>query len=225
MNAERITGVERRAALHAALSDPARLQIIDTLSVSDASPSELAGMLAMPANLLSHHLRVLESEGLLTRTRSEGDKRRSYLRLVPHVLDQLTPPPLRAVPRVVFVCTANSARSHLAAALWRQASPVPAASAGTSPAERIDPGAVGAAERHQLPLRRLRPRHLDDVHVSGDLVVTVCDLAHEELGHQANLHWSVPDPAATGTRAAFDAAYDELTRRVTELAPRLCSAS
>src|SRR5262245_26444394 len=185
MNAERITGVGRRAALHAALSDPARLCIIDTLLVSDASPSELAGMLAMPANLVAHHLRVLESEGLIRKTRSEGDKRRSYLRLIPAALDQLTPPPLRAVPRVVFVCTANSARSHLAVALWRQASRVPAASAGTHPAERIDPGALAAAERHHLPLRRLRPRRLDDVADTGDLVVTVCDLAHEELDGQA----------------------------------------
>ena len=225
MNAELITGVERRAAVHAALADPARLCIIDTLSVSDASPSELASLLGMSANLLSHHLRVLQAEGLIRKTRSEGDKRRSYLRLIPGVLDQLTPPRLPAVPRVVFVCTANSARSHLAAALWRQASPVPAASAGTHPAERIDPGALAVAERHSLPLRRLRPRHLTDVQDPGDLVVTVCDVAHEELSDKADLHWSVPDPTATGSPAAFDAAYDELTRRVTELAPRLRPAS
>jgi len=101
----------RRAALHAALADPARLRIIDTLAVGDRSPSELAAMLAMPSNLLAHHLRVLEGEGLIDRTRSEGDKRRSYLQLVPGALDELTPPPLPDVRRVLFVCTANSARS------------------------------------------------------------------------------------------------------------------
>jgi ArsR family transcriptional regulator, arsenate/arsenite/antimonite-responsive transcriptional repressor / arsenate reductase (thioredoxin) len=53
----------------------------------------------------------------------------------------------------------------------------------------------------------------------------VCDLAHEELGDRADLHWSVPDPARTGTPAAFDAAYEELTRRVSDLAPRLRPAS
>jgi ArsR family transcriptional regulator, arsenate/arsenite/antimonite-responsive transcriptional repressor / arsenate reductase (thioredoxin) len=225
MSAERTAQLERRAALHAALSDPGRLRIIDTLSVGDAAPSELAGMLAMPSNLLAHHLRVLEAEGLITRTRSEGDKRRSYVRLVPATLDELTPPPLRPTERVVFVCTANSARSQLAAALWRHASPVPAASAGTHPAERIDPGAIAAAERHHLPLRRLRPRPIQDVTAAGDLVITVCDLAHEELGQRADLHWSVPDPARTGTPAAFDAAYAELTRRVSDLAPRLRPAS
>jgi ArsR family transcriptional regulator, arsenate/arsenite/antimonite-responsive transcriptional repressor / arsenate reductase (thioredoxin) len=225
MNTERVSELERRAGLHAALSDPARLRIIDTLSVGDTSPSELAGLLVMPSNLLAHHLRVLESEGLITRTRSEGDKRRAYLRLVPATLEQLTPPPLRAAERVVFVCTANSARSQLAAALWRHASPVPAASAGTHPAQRIDPGAVAVAERHELALRRLRPRAIADVVATGDLVITVCDLAHEELGDRSELHWSIPDPARTGTPAAFDAAYDELDRRVSDLAPRLRPAS
>ena len=58
---------------------------------------------------------------------------------------------------MLFVCTANSARSHLAAALWRRAGKVPAASAGTHPAAAIDPGAIAAAGRHQLPLRRAAP--------------------------------------------------------------------
>ena len=178
-------------------------------------------MLAMPSNLLAHHLRVLEGEGLITRTRSEGDKRRSYLRLVSGAFDALTPGPLRAADRVVFVCTANSARSQLAAALWRRASGIPATSAGTHPGERIAPGALATAKRHRLPLRRVRPRPVDDADGPGDLLITVCDLAHEELGERADLHWSVPDPVRIGTAAAFDRAYDELTRRVGDLAPRL----
>ncbi|HEX6450430.1 MAG TPA: AAA family ATPase [Trebonia sp.] len=142
----------RRAALHGALADPARLRITDLLADGDASPSELAGMLAMPSNLLAHHLRVLENAGLVARHQSEGDKRRAYLRLVPGTLDALAGPPERSAQRVLFVCTANSARSHLAAALWRRASRVPATSAGTHPADAIDPGAIDAAGRHQLPL-------------------------------------------------------------------------
>src|SRR5690349_22613946 len=124
MLVERNSGLARRAAVHAALADPARLLVTDTLLAGDASPSELAAMLVMPSNLLAHHLQVLEQAGVITRRRSEGDRRRTYLQLVPGVVDGLAAPPLRPARRVLFVCTANSARSHLAAALWRRASSV-----------------------------------------------------------------------------------------------------
>jgi len=223
MNIEPVSDLLRRAAVHAALADPARLAITDTLLLGDASPSELAALLAMPSNLLAHHLRTLEQSGVITRRRSEGDRRRAYLRLVPGILDSPAATPAAAVPRVLFVCTANSARSHLAAALWRQASRVPAVSAGTQPAERIDPGAIAAARRHRLPLPRLRPRHISEVQDEGDLVVTVCDLAREELGGQAAVHWSVPDPVPAGDPACFDAAVIDLSDRVGRLAPRLAA--
>ena len=211
--------------MHAALSDIARLQITDTLLAGDASPSELAAMLAMPSNLLAHHLHVLEQAGIITRRRSDGDRRRTYLQLIPGALDSLAPPAARAALRVLFVCTANSARSHLAAALWRQASTVPAVSAGTHPASAIDPGAIAAAGRHHLALPRLRPRHISEVRHEGDLVVTVCDLAHEELAEAMTVHWSVPDPVPSGDPASFDAALTQLSDRVGRLAPRLAAVS
>lgn len=221
MSIERTGGLGWRAAAHAALADPARLRIIDTLGFGDVSPSELAIALGVTSNLLAHHLNVLEGVGLITRGRSEGDRRRTYVRLVPGALDAMTPGVVRGAPRVLFVCTANSARSHLAAALWRQSSAIPATSAGTRPADRLHPGAIATATRHCLPLRRSRPQRIDDVRIEGDLVITVCDLAHEDLGGRADLHWSVPDPARTGSDAAFDLALEELTRRVKSLAPRL----
>jgi protein-tyrosine-phosphatase len=224
MNTERIAGLTARAAVYAALADPARLQIVDTLVAGDASSSELATMLAMPSNLVAHHLNVLEQAGLLMRRRSEGDRRRSYLRLIPDALDSIAAPPARTARRVLFVCTANSARSHLAAALWRRASEVPAASAGTHPAAAIDAGAIAAAERHHLPLRRLRPRHLNQVRKDGDLLITVCDRAREELGPQAAVHWSVPDPVPAGGPGSFDTALAELTNRIQRFAPRLAAA-
>ncbi|MGA2830747.1 MAG: helix-turn-helix domain-containing protein [Streptosporangiaceae bacterium] len=224
MDIEQISGVTARAAVHAALADPARLQIVDTLVAGDASPSELAAMLAMPSNLLAHHLHTLEQAGLVTRRRSEGDRRRSYVRLIPGPLDSLAGPPARTAGRVLFVCTANSARSHLAAALWRRASTVPAASAGTHPATAIAAGAIAAAGRHHLPLRRLRPRHIDEVQQDGDLIVTVCDLAHEELGQRPAIHWSIPDPVPAGDPGSFDAALAELNQRVERFAPRLAAS-
>jgi protein-tyrosine-phosphatase len=225
MNAEQISELERRATVHAALADPARLRIADVLADGDLSPSELAVMLAMPSNLIAHHLGVLEQAGIITRRRSEGDRRRTYLRLLPGALDPVAGPPQRAARRVLFVCTANSARSHLAAALWRRASATPAASAGTHPAAAIDPGAIDAARRHLLPLRRLRPRHISDVRHDGDLVITVCDLAHEELTGLAAVHWSIPDPVPAGDPATFDAVLAELDRRVGLLSPRLTAIS
>ena len=211
--------------MHAALADTARLHITDTLLIGDASPSELAAMLAMPSNLLAHHLHVLEQAGIITRRRSDGDRRRTYLQLIPSALDSPAPPPARAALRVLFICTANSARSHLAAALWRRASTVPVVSAGTHPAEAIAPGAIAAAQRHHLPMRRLRPRHISDVRQNGDLVITVCDLAHEELTETGAVHWSIPDPVPAGDPDSFDAALTRLADRVGRLAPRLTAVS
>lgn len=225
MSGDEDNPLHRRAAVHAALADAARLRIVDTLTLGDASPSELAQLLGMPSNLVAHHLGVLEQAGLVSRHRSEGDGRRTYVRLVDRALDGLLPGPGRQARRVLFVCTANSARSHLAAALWRRSSAVPSASAGTHPADRISPGAVTAAARHGLPMRRLHPRPLDEVLSDGDLVVTVCDRAHEELDVPADVHWSVADPVRLGTAEAFDAALDQLARRVQQLAPLVLPAA
>jgi protein-tyrosine-phosphatase/DNA-binding HxlR family transcriptional regulator len=225
MHSEQSEELARRAAIHAALADSARLLITDRLAEGDASPSELGTLLAMPSNLLAHHLRVLEDARIITRRRSEGDHRRSYLRLVPAALDSLTAVPRRTASRVLFVCTANSARSHLAAALWRQASAVPATSAGTHPAEAIDPAAVEAARRHKLPLPQRRPQHVVGTLEDGDLIITVCDRAHEEVGQLAALHWSVPDPVPAGDPGSFDTAIDDLSRRVGQLAPQVSEAS
>jgi protein-tyrosine-phosphatase/DNA-binding transcriptional ArsR family regulator len=222
--------VSRRAALHGALSDPARLQIVDWLTLGDRSPRELEAALGMPSNLLAHHLSVLERQGLLTRHRSEADRRRSYLRLVPETLEELQPQHSVPVVRVVFVCTANSARSQLAAALWSKTSVVPAASGGTHPAPAIAPGAVAAARRHGLRLARTKPRQVADIVTSHDFVITVCDNAHEELGPASGpgdrrLHWSVADPVRSDNDDAFDTAYYDLASRVARVAPRLIPSS
>ena len=57
-------------------------------------------------------------------------------------------------------------------------------------------------------------------------MVTVCDMAREELGSQAAaVHWSVPDPVPAGDPASFDAAVADLSDRVGRLAPRLAATS
>lgn len=218
MNAE--LSLERRAALHAALADPARLAITDALCTGDASPSELGERSGMRSNLVAHHLRVLEEAGVITRGRSEADHRRVYIRLLPEVFGALVPASLLRAPRVVFVCTRNSARSQLAAALWRDHSRVPTASAGTRPGARVHAGAVAAARRHGLRLGAERTAHVTDVLRPGDLVVAVCDSAHEELPRaRERLHWSVPDPVRTGTDEAFEDAFAQISDRIERLAP------
>jgi protein-tyrosine-phosphatase len=92
-------------------------------------------------------------------------------------------------------------------------------SAGTQPARRVHPGAIAAARRAGVDLDAVVPQHLDEVAASSDLVITVCDRAHEELSPgEAWLHWSVADPVPVRSAAAFDAARDELQRRVGALA-------
>ncbi len=116
------------------------------------------------------------------------------------------------------MCTHNSARSQLAAALWREISGAAGQSAGTHPSARVHPGAIAAARRAGLDLSRARPRPLAALKTKPALVVTVCDRAHEELDAPPTwLHWSVPDPVATPSRAAFDATVHELRDRITAL--------
>ena len=57
-----------------------------------------------------------------------------------------------------------------------------------------------------------------------DLLVVVCDNAHEELDpDQPRLHWSVADPVRVNTDAAFELAYADLDRRVHRLADQAAS--
>lgn len=226
MNVER-DSVRARSAGFAALGDPGRLKVVDRLLLSDAQPAELGRDLGMTSSLLAHHLKVLEGAGLIRRLRSEGDRRRTYVQLIRSALPALdtSAAPLLHVERVLFVCTANSARSQLAASLWRTASDVPAASAGTHPAPAVAPGALAAAERHGLSMARATPRTIDRVRAQGDLIVTVCDRAREELGTLGAIHWSIPDPVSRGTDAAFEEALTDLGLRVHGLAARLTDAS
>ena len=116
------------------------------------------------------------------------------------------------------MCTANSARSQLAAALWTELLGERATSAGTHPAPAVHPGAKAAAKRAGLDLGDAVPRRLDDVTHRPKLVVTVCDRAYEELEPGDEwLHWSIPDPVADGSRAAFDRTVDELRSRIESL--------
>lgn len=207
--------INQRAAVHAAMGDPVRLAMVDELAASDRSPIELRRLVGIESNLLAHHLDVLEGVGLIERSRSSGDGRRRYVHLVRDRLHGLMPGRPVGLGPAMFVCSANSARSQLAAALWHELTGAPADSAGTHPAERVHPGAIAAAQRAGLDLSDAEPRQLVSDATLPPLVVTVCDQAHEEIdGDSSWLHWSIPDPVPVGTKAAFDGALRELRERI-----------
>jgi len=215
---------EERARVFAALGDPTRLGVLELLAVQDLSPDALATTLEISANLLSHHLNVLQEAGAIRRVHSKNDRRRTYVQSVPETLEGLLAlPGAIDASRVVFVCTHNSARSILAEALWRNVSDVPCASAGTSPADQINPRAIKAARRAGVSITASRPRSIDEVLRPDDVIVSVCDAVNEELPDLVNprIHWSIPDPAPLGTDAAFNATVVELHHRVHQLSPRV----
>jgi len=155
---------------------------------------------------------------MINRSRSSGDGRRRYVHLLRESLRDLSPGRKVVPARALFVCTRNSARSQLAAALWQQMTRSPAVSAGTHPAAHVHPGAIAAAKRVGLDLTDATPQSLAAVRRVPRLVVTVCDQAHEELEPDDSwLHWSVPDPVAIGSRKAFDATVTELRVRIAAL--------
>ena len=209
--------LDTRARVHAALGDPSRLAIVDELTTSDRSPQERQRLVAIPSNLLAHHLDVLEAVGLIERSRSSGDGRRRDVHLRRRHARHAGRPTDPAPQPVLFVCTANSARSQLAAALWHDVTGTRAVSAGTHPADRSTPAPSppAAAPASTSPTPR-RPRSTA-VRRRPAVTVTVCDRAHEELD---------PGPAGcTGrsptrsrpARQAFDATVGELRPRISDL--------
>ena len=205
------------------LADPHRLAVLHHVALGDQTPKQLAEILDIPMPLLSHHLKVLADSGLIKRTASEQDRRKRFVALRSSAFGYLDRAWLRqrvAAPsgRVVFACTHNSARSVLAAALWSDRFHRPTAAGGTTPGSRIHPTTVRTARRHRLPLLQSEPMPLSDVLGQDDLLVTVCDAANEDVeSHPHRLHWSIPDPAASGNTPAFEAAFDRLRERIDRL--------
>jgi len=213
--------VSDRATIHAALGDPARLRIVDELLLGDRTFRELADASGLPGNLAAHHLGVLESGGLITRRVSDGDHRRRYISLRQVRLDEIAlEPTLLAAGFVVFICTHNSARSQFAAELWRSFAGNGVDSAGTEPAPRVHPLAVEVGREFGVDLSTATPKGLAAIGRQPDLVVSVCDRAHESMQQWSSpsYHWSIPDPVAEGRIEAFRVAFAEIAARVGRLA-------
>lgn len=128
--------------------------------------------------------------------------------------------------RVLFVCTGNSARSQLAEAIlnWKGKGRFTASSAGSHPAERVNPYAIRELEDRGIPWSGSVPRGLGEVEKQPwDLVITVCDRAKESCpvfsAHPTMAHWGLPDPAEvngdeSAKRAAFRDTFVAISRRI-----------
>ena len=128
--------------------------------------------------------------------------------------------------QVLFLCTGNSCRSHMAEGLtnhflgddWQ------AYSAGTEPAGYVHPLAIKALDELGIDISGHSSKTADVLrHITFDLVVTVCDDAAENcplwLGEGDVRHISFPDPAkATGTDeeklAVFRQVRDDIREKV-----------
>jgi protein-tyrosine-phosphatase/DNA-binding transcriptional ArsR family regulator len=210
----------QRSAVHAALGDRHRLAMVDALSLGDRTFQELAQGSGVPGNLAAHHLDVLEAAGLIERRVSDGDHRRRYISLRVERLEGLLPRPAMTAGPVLFICTHNSARSQFAAARWQQRTGLPADSAGGEPADRVHPKAVTAARTFGLDLGAAVPKGYEAVQRSPDLLISVCDRAHEAGAPFAapSAHWSIPDPVREGTSRAFRSAFASIAERIEQLA-------
>ncbi len=134
---------------------------------------------------------------------------------------------------VLFLCTANSARSILAEAILARLGKgrLRAFSAGSKPRGVPNPLALRllAAKGHDISA--MRSKSWNEFTAPGaptvHAVITVCDNAKGEScpifpGHPVQAHWGIPDPASVdaegnhidGDMTGFETAYDRLARRV-----------
>ncbi|MBA4783810.1 MAG: arsenate reductase ArsC [Rhizobiales bacterium] len=131
---------------------------------------------------------------------------------------------------VLFLCTANSARSILAEAiLTREGSGrFKAYSAGSQPRGEVHPQAIALLKKTNHDISFARSKDWAEFALPDapkmDFVFTVCDNAANETcpvwpGQPISAHWGVPDPAAlagsdTEVALAFADTYRMLSQRI-----------
>jgi len=134
------------------------------------------------------------------------------------------------VYNLLFLCTANSARSLMAEAILNQfgRGRFAAYSAGSHPAPEPNPDALAYLRRNNVDTGRLRSKDWAEFADEGaprmDFVITVCDKAAGEVcpvwpGQPITAHWGVEDPVAVQgsdeqRQRAFAEAYHILNRRI-----------
>jgi protein-tyrosine-phosphatase len=127
---------------------------------------------------------------------------------------------VKEVPEVLFVCVHNAGRSQMAAALLdhHAAGRVHVRSAGSTPAEEINPAVIAAMDEISVDLTKEFPKPLtDDVVRAADVVVTMgCGDACPVYPGKRYLDWDLPDPHERPVDEVR-AIRDEIDRRVKAL--------
>jgi protein-tyrosine-phosphatase len=125
---------------------------------------------------------------------------------------------------VLFVCVHNAGRSQMAAALlhYRAKGAVTVRSAGSAPAEEINPAVVEAMMELGIDLGQEFPKPLtDDAVQAADVVITMgCGDARPVFPSKRYLDWQLDDPAGK-TLDEVRPVRDEIDRRVRALLAEL----
>lgn len=123
-------------------------------------------------------------------------------------------------PEILFVCIHNAGRSQMAAALAERigGGRIHVRSAGTDPAEHINPAVVEAMAEIGLDLSGREPTRLEDVAVrEADAVVTMgCGDACPVYPGKRYEDWELADPSGK-TVEEVRAIRNEIERRVRAL--------
>jgi len=133
---------------------------------------------------------------------------------------------LRGMPEVLFVCVHNAGRSQMAAALLDHLAGgrVMVRSAGSEPADRVNPRVVAVMEEIGLDVSREHPKPLTgDAVEAADVVITMgCGDACPIYPGKRYEDWELDDPADAdldGVRRIRDEIAERVRRLVGELAP------
>jgi arsenate reductase len=127
-------------------------------------------------------------------------------------------------PSVLFVCVHNAGRSQMAAGWLRQLAGdgVEVRSAGSIPADQVNPAAVEAMAEVGIDISDQRPKVLTgDAVESSDVVITMgCGDVCPVFPGTRYLDWQLDDPAGKGVEAVRPI-RDEIERRVRRLLSEL----
>jgi arsenate reductase len=127
-------------------------------------------------------------------------------------------------PQVLFVCVHNAGRSQMAAGLvmLRSGGRIDVRSAGSEPAEKINPVAVEAMAELGVDIREEAPKLLtrDAVELSDVVVTMGCGDTCPVFPGKRYEDWELDDPAGQGL-PAVRLIRDEIDRRVQALVAEL----